>query len=158
MGTKMAPCFASLFWGKLDMDIFGYCDKTPLIWLRYIDDIFMIRNYSEQDLHAFISRINRFHDTIKFTSNFSNKEATFLDGIIKLKENGALDTSAHEKGTNCHQYIEVSSCHPLSCKQGIPYSQSKRYRRITSDNACFENDLGRLNGVLSDKKLSYTSY
>ena len=37
-----------------------------------------------------------------------------------MKENGELDTSVHEKATHCHQYIEFSSCHPLSCKQGIP--------------------------------------
>ena len=34
---------------------------------------------SEQELQEFISKINKFHDTIKFTFNYSNKEATFLD-------------------------------------------------------------------------------
>ena len=144
MGTRMAPSFASLFMGKLEMDFLDSCGKTPLIWLRFLDDIFMVWNHSEQELHEFISKINKFHDTIKFTFNYSNKEATFLDVNIKMKENGELDTSVHEKATNCHQYIEFSSCHPLSCKQGIPYSQAKRYRRITSDNVCFEGDLGRL--------------
>ena len=95
-------------------------------------------------MHDFISKINDCHDTIKFTFNHSNQEATFLDMIIKMKENGALDTSVHEKFTNCHQYIEFASCHPLSSKQGIPYSQAKRYRRIASDNTCFEKDLDRL--------------
>ena len=52
--------------------------------------------------------------------------------------------NCHDTVTNCHQYIEFASCHPLSCKQGIPYSQAKRYRRITSDNACFEKYLDRL--------------
>ena len=61
-----------------------------------------------------------------------------------MKENGELETSVHEKITNCIQYIEFSLCHPLSCKQGIPYSQAKRYRRITSDESHFENDLSRL--------------
>ena len=55
MGTRMAPCFASLFMGKLEMDFLGSCDKTPLIWLRFLDDIFMVWNHSEQDLHEFIS-------------------------------------------------------------------------------------------------------
>ena len=144
MGTRMAPCFASLFMGKLEMDFLDSCDKTPLIWLRFLDDIFMIWDHSEQDLQDFISKINKFHDTIKFTFNYSKTEATFLDVNIRMKENGELETSVHEKITNCHQYIEFSSCHPLSCKQGIPYSQAKRYRRITSDKSHFENDLSRL--------------
>ena len=43
-----------------------------------------------------------------------------------------------------NQYIEISPCHPLSCKKGIPFSQAKRYRRITSDDDCFKQDLSRL--------------
>ena len=123
----MAPCFASLFMGMLEMDFLGSCDKNPLIRLRFLDDNFMVWSHSEQDLHEFISKINRFHDTIKFTFNYSNKEATFPDVNNKMKENGELDTTVHDRATNCNNYIEFSSCHPLSCKQGIPYSQAKRY-------------------------------
>ena len=148
MGTRMAPSFTSLFMGKLEMDFLDSCDKTPLIWLRFLDDIFMVWNHKEQEFHEFISEINKFHDTIKFTFNYSNKEATFLDVNIKMKENGKLDTSIIGKATNCHKNIEFSSCHPFSCKQGIPYSQTKRYGRITSDNVCFEGDLGRLKEYL----------
>lgn len=151
MGTKMAPSYASLFMGKLEMDFLDSCGKKPLIWLRFLDDIFMIWNHSEQDLHDFISKINCFHSTIKFTYNYSKQNTTFLDVNIHRSENGELGTSVYEKGTNCHQYIEFSSCHPLSCKKGIPYSQAKRYRRITSDNVCFENELDRLKGYFQER-------
>ena len=83
---------------------------------------------------------------------FLDHPRTFLDVNIKMKENGELETSVHEKATNCHQYNEFSSCHPLSCKQGIPYSQSKRYRRITSDNVCFEGALCRLKDYFLTRK------
>ena len=74
MGTKMAPCYAFSFMGKLEMDFLGSCNKTLFIWLRFLDDIFLIWNHSEQDLHNFISKINTFHDTIKFTINFPGRE------------------------------------------------------------------------------------
>ena len=70
----------------------------------------MVCNEGEQESHEFISKINRFHDTIKFTFNYSNKEANFLNVNNKMKENGELDTSVHE-------YIEIPSCHPISRKQ-----------------------------------------
>ena len=57
----------------------------------------MIWDHSEQDLQDFISKINKFHDTIKFTFNYSKTEATFLDVNIRMKENGELETSVHEK-------------------------------------------------------------
>ena len=103
---------------------------SQLIWLRFLDNIFMIWNHSGRDFHVFISKINNFHEIIKFTYNYSNQEATFLDVNIRMKENRDLDTSVHEKVTNCHQYIEFSSRHPLSCKQGIRYSQDA-LRQIT---------------------------
>ena len=40
----------------------------------------------------------------------------------------------YEKDTSVHQFIEISSCQPLTCKTGIPFSQAKRYRRITSND------------------------
>ena len=57
---------------------------------------------------------------------------------------GTLHTSVFEKNTNAHQYIESSSLHPFSFKKGIPFSQAKRYRRVTSDYDCFKQDLSRL--------------
>ena len=105
MGTKMALSYASLFLGKLEMDLLGSCDKTPLIWLKFLGDIFMIWNHSKKNVHNFISKINNCHATIKFTVNYSNQEATFLDVDvnIKMKESSDLDTSDHEKDTNCHR-------------------------------------------------------
>ena len=50
MGTMMAPCFASLFMAELEMDFLGSCDLAPLIWLRFLDDMFMVWNHSEQEL------------------------------------------------------------------------------------------------------------
>ena len=42
MGTKVAPSFANIFMAHFE-DKWVYSHKTqPLIWLRYIDDIFMI--------------------------------------------------------------------------------------------------------------------
>ena len=69
----MALCYASLFMGKFKMDLFGSCDKIPLIYLMFLDDNFMTWNQSEQEVSDFISKINNFHDTVKFTFNYSKQ-------------------------------------------------------------------------------------
>ena len=144
MGTRMAPSYASLFMGKFEKDFLESCGVQPLLWLRFLDDIFMIWDDSEEKLLQFFKEINKFHETIKFTYNYSKTNAVFLDVKIEKSQDGNLCTSVFEKDTNVHQYVEFSSCHPLSCKKGIPYSQAKRYRRITSDNDNFKRDLNRL--------------
>ena len=65
--------------------------------------------------------MNNFHQTIKFTNNFSETNTVFLDVKIEKSDEGILRTSVFEKDTNVHQYIEFSSCHPLLCKKGFPF-------------------------------------
>ena len=143
MGTRMSPSYSSLFMGKFEKDFLDSYDVQPLLWLRILDDIFMIWDDSEENLLRFLDKLNTFLETIRFTYNYSKTNAVFLDVKIEKSDEGILCTSVFEKDTNVHQYIEFSSCHPLSCKKGIPFSQAKRYRRITSDDDSFKRDLNR---------------
>ena len=44
MGTKCAPSYAIIFLGKLEKDFLLTSDLRPILWWRYIDDIFMIQS------------------------------------------------------------------------------------------------------------------
>ena len=151
MGTKMSPSYASLFMGKFEEDKLNHYHHQPLIWLRFLDDIFLIWEYSEEELLDFIKYLNNAHPSIKFTYQYSSDKATFLDVDIYKNNDGTLGTSVHVKKTNNHQYIEYSSCHPISCKKGIPFSQAKRYRRIISDDEIFEKELGKLKSYFLER-------
>ena len=100
MGTKIASCFAFLFMGKLELDFLDSCDKTPLICLQFPDDIYLI-------WHELISKINRFHDTIKFTFNYTD----FLGVNIKMNKNVLYNQVDH---TNTLCVFEAS------CKWHFP--------------------------------------
>lgn len=52
--------------------------------------------------------------------------------------NGIVSTDLYSKPTDKHQYLFHTSCHPNSCKKGIPFGQALRIRRICSTNAFFE--------------------
>ena len=144
MGSPAAPAFASLFMGKLEQDYLLSRDLTPALWLRFLDDIFMIWNHSLHELEEFIKDLNELHDTIKFTYTISRDHVSFLDVDITKDTNHNLSTTVHVKNTNIHQYLEYTSSHPRTCKDGIPYSQAKRYRRIISDDLKFEESLDDL--------------
>ena len=54
IGTKMAlPC-AIIFLGDLEVKLFSDCDILPLVWWRYIDDIFMFRQYDKKELEKLL--------------------------------------------------------------------------------------------------------
>ena len=77
----------------------------------------------------------------------------YLDVDVSLQSN-QISTSVHVKSTNIHQYVEYSSCHARACKNGIPYSQAKRYRRIRSDDEDFSNFLTDLKDFFTARNYS----
>ena len=42
IGTRMAPSYANLFMGSLEEDFMNSEDSKPDLWLRFIDDIFLL--------------------------------------------------------------------------------------------------------------------
>ena len=46
--------------------IYPYIKEKSLLYLRYIDDIFMIRKDKKAELMTFIKELNEKHKTIKF--------------------------------------------------------------------------------------------
>lgn len=128
MGTKMAPEYAIIFMDNLEQKFLESQPHKPLVWLRYIDDIFMIWPHSCEALDAFKISLNSYHKTIKFTFETSDTEIHFLDTIIKKDNQGNLITSLYTKPTDAHLYLHYNSCHPQSQKRSIPYSQAIRIR------------------------------
>ena len=75
-------CISKLI--ELEKDFIDSCDVQPLLWLRLLDDIFMIWDDNEENLLRFLDKLNNFHETIKFTYNYSKTNAVFL--AVKLEK------------------------------------------------------------------------
>ena len=106
----------------------------PLLWKRYIDDIFMIWPYGQGSLTEFVAHLNRNHNTIKFTVETSLTHISFLDITVSINhKTHELTTSLYTKPTDSHNYLLYSSEHPRHLLRGIPYSQFLRVRRICSN-------------------------
>ena len=150
IGTKMAPPYAILFMGNLEAKIVKDCDKKPLTWWRYIDDIFMLGQHGEKELEKFL---NCYHLTIKFTADYSREEIHFLDVSVR-KRNNHLVTDLYIKPTDTHQYLHASSCHVYHSKNSIPYSQALRLNRICSENSSYDKRCNELEVWLRERGYS----
>ena len=67
IGTKFAPASANLFMTGLEERLLKESVDTPIVWMRFIDDVFFIWTHGEEKLETFIKFLNSSHDTIKFT-------------------------------------------------------------------------------------------
>ena len=85
----------------------------PDLWLRYIDDIFMVWMAGEEQLCEFLDWINRLHDTINFTWNWSRDRVNFLDMQV-INNDVVIETDLYVKPIDKHQYLYPTSCHPVN--------------------------------------------
>ena len=67
MGTICASSNANIFMANFEAEhIYPYIKEKSLLYLRYIDDIFMIWKGTKVELITFIKELNDKHKTIKF--------------------------------------------------------------------------------------------
>ena len=67
MGIICAPAYVNIFMAQFEpKHIYPYIHGKALLFLRYIDDIFMIWNETAEELILFIDELNKKHKTIKF--------------------------------------------------------------------------------------------
>lgn len=136
MGTKLAPAYANIFMGKLEQTILSSAPLKPSYYKRYIDDILILWPHPEKELNKFISSLNSFHPSIKFTSEFNSQKITFLDINIYKGPNflhtKKLDIETYIKPTNRQAYIHANSFHPPGTSKGVAIGETKRYLRTNS--------------------------
>ena len=63
---------------SVEQEILNNCKFKPRIWHRFIDNVFIIWTHGKDKLEDFLDYINRAHETIKFTAEYSVTEVPFL--------------------------------------------------------------------------------
>ena len=102
----------------------------------------------------FLKNINNFHDTIKFTFDWSRDCINYLD-VQVINEGGVIETDLYTKPTDKHKYLYHTSCHPKGCKHSVPYSQALRLKQICSKPALVENRAKELTHFLVARGYHY---
>ena len=143
IGTKCAPSYACIFMDEFETKFIESQKNKPLVWLRYIDDIFFIWTHGEEKLKSSLEDLNKFEPYLKFTHEFSKESLPFLDLKVKLLE-GRIKTDLYIKETDRHQYLHYSSSHPNHTKQPIVFSQALRMKRICSEEEEFKTHIGEM--------------
>ena len=139
MGSNCSPSYATIFMGKFEEQfIYPAIRGLHRLYLRYIDDIFIIWTGTKERFKEFVKELNLRHPSIKFDYNISNKEVSFLDTIVYIDKNNKLRTKLYKKPTDRQNYLHRASEHPENLKKNIPFSQVLRARRICSEKADFD--------------------
>ena len=107
-GTKLDPALATIYIGQREETFLESRTSKPELWVRYIDDIFLIWTHSLTEFHTFLTDINSLHERIRFTAEISTESRNFLDLTIykspSFQDNGILATKIYYKPTNTFSF------------------------------------------------------
>nr|XP_047138930.1 uncharacterized protein LOC124814884 [Hydra vulgaris] len=148
MGTRVAPCYANLFMGRLDEQITNQFPNHITFYRRFIDDIFFIFQGPIEVLDQICNFMNTIHPTIKFTFNHSATSINFLDILLYKNEQGNIHTTIYRKPTDTMGLLHYDSHHPTHTIPGTIYSQALRYCTIITELNNLQKELKYLTMTL----------
>lgn len=148
MGRKYSPAYADIYLADWEQSAFVKCPLQPLIYLRYLDDIFGLWDQSEAAFIDFFNILNSHHPRIKLKYTLNLHEIPFLDTVVFFTPAGQgqkqLSTKVYFKDTDRHSLLFNSSYHPQHTFRSIIKSQLIRFHRICS----FPHHVEEATGVL----------
>ncbi|XP_077117073.1 uncharacterized protein LOC143773549 [Ranitomeya variabilis] len=155
MGTPVACTFANLFLAVFEEN-YVYSAKNAFLkhirlFLRYVDDVFLVWDGTEEEFEDFVSHLNTTNQMgMSFTSVFGGSRLEFLDVLVTIEE-GDICTSVYRKPTATNSILHFNSFHPKHVKRSLPYSQLLRTRRVNNTQRGFTRQAGELRQRLMER-------
>lgn len=134
MGKRFAPAYANIFMSIWEEEVFLKCDKKPLYYLRYLDDIWGIWEGSIEEFNCFLFTLNSHDLSIQLEAEIHAESIDFLDTTVfrgpDFDATQRLDVKVFFKKTDLHALLYKSSFHPKHTFGGLVKSQLLRFHRI----------------------------
>ena len=143
IGSRLGKNYACTYMRTWDRQLLTTAEKTPTMYVRFVDDIFGTWDHGVEALLQFQKQANSIHPNIKIELKWDHQEIAFLDTLVKL-DNGKLETCLYSKPTDKHTYLHIKSEHPSSVKKAIPYGLAIRLKRISSKDDDYQREKKRL--------------
>jgi len=138
MGKTYAPGLADLYLEEFDEKATTGFRIKPLLFHRFLDDIFFVWIGTMEELLEFGVYLNGLIEGIHVTLNSSTLSVDFLDTTVYKSVDDVLLTKVFFKATDTHQLLHRASFHPRHTAKGVLKSQILRFKRISSSKEDFD--------------------
>ena len=146
MGSPLSPVIANLYMERLEENALQTAPLLPRLWLRYVDDAFVICPHGQDELQRFHKHLNGQHPNIKFTIEHEKEnKLAFLDILVTRSET-RLCTGVYCKPTHTDRYIPFHSHHHRKTITGVLRCMYNRAHRIC-DSTSRKPELQHLQSV-----------
>lgn len=134
MGSPLSPIIANLYMEGFESKALASAPSSPTMWLRYVDDTFVLWPHDANRLEEFHSHLNAQHPQIQFTKEEKDDQISFLDVLVK-REDGIFKTSVYRKPTHTDRYTHFTSHHHPRVKTGTIKCLVRRAEKICDDGS-----------------------
>ena len=146
MGSPLSPVVAGLFMEDFEQTALMTADREPKLWLRYVDDTFIVWPHGRTQLTTFLDHLNNLCEKIQFTMEIEEENRLpFLDVLVKRNEN-TLTTSVFRKKTHTDRYLHFRSHHHPQVKTSVVSCLKSRAERVCTGDGLKE-ELNHLSSV-----------
>ena len=104
----------------------------PTLWLRYVDDTFVLWQHGRDELDSFLTHLNNMRPSIQFTMEIEKDgRLPFLDTEVMRNQNdGTAYTVVYRKPTHTDRYIHYDSYHHPQIKTGVIRTKIRRAVKV----------------------------
>ncbi|XP_033110305.1 uncharacterized protein LOC117111499 [Anneissia japonica] len=149
MGSPLSPVIANLFMEEFERIALYTSEHRPKLWLRYVDDTFVIWPHNRELLGEFLCHLNAQHSTIAFTMETeSDRSIPFLDVHVTRTTNNLLSHKVYRKPTHTDRYLNQRSFHHPATKQSVCNTLIRRAHSI-GDKSSLEKELQHIRSTLA---------
>lgn len=111
MGSPLSPVVANLYVEAFEERALSSSTLLPRLWLRYVDDTFVIWPHGRNTLSEFHSHLNDQQPAIQFTMEEEEEgRIPFLDTMVERKGT-SLSITIYRKPTHTDRYLHYTSHH-----------------------------------------------
>ena len=159
MGSPLSPVLANLCMEFLESEFILNCPDNikPLVWYRYVDDIFIVYDKDDSSFDNFVSYVNNLLPSIKFTvEREQENKLSFLDVLVHHNPNDlTFSFDIYRKPTNSEMYIHYFSYHHPQVKSNIIVNLVTRALRLC-DPCYIDKEFKHIKEVF--RKLAYPEF
>ena len=121
MGKTYTPSYANIFMAEWERHIFWKLQLKPLIYKRYLDDIFMVWTHGIETFQEFITTVNTNNPCITLTAEHSPTKINFLNLTLFIdpRKPTSIQTRIYHKPTDTMQLLHRQSFHPPATFSGL---------------------------------------
>ena len=111
MGPSLSPVVAGLFMEDFEQMALVTADREPKLWLRYVDDTFIVWPHGRTELATFLDHLNSLCEKIQLTMEIEEEnQLPFLDVLVKRNEYTNSPRGTEVCGVPCLLRMWLSLC------------------------------------------------